>query len=476
MLLYQFIFVILSVILPINSRNILVYSPAFAASHSNFLGKLADTLTERGHNVTYLMPVVEVVKRDECIGVKLTKDLVIVEASEEMLAEKKDDTPEHEMMETFWKVEMDSSNSREMFKWYSASMQVACRNFHSRRDIFEQMKSRNFDLAILEPIHVCGLGFVKALGIEKTILASSCTFFDSILPYIGEPIDFSYVPSLFSVTGEVMGMAERYENYMVAKEINTALEEMYDGETKTYREYLGNDLPDWKELVAKASLYFVNSNPFLDFPRQVLQKTIPIGGISVNIEWIKLQKLTNEWNEILERRPKNMLISFGSMVKAMHMPKKWRSGLLETIKSMPNVTFIWKYESDDVSFANGIDNIHFSKWVPQTALLNDDRLTAFVSHGGLGSTMELAYSGKPAVMIPVFADQVRNANMLERHKGVIYLHKSSMENVEITRKAFHDILYDENYKKSALKLADILTNQPYSSKENVIKYTEFVGE
>ncbi|EGT33386.1 hypothetical protein CAEBREN_11141 [Caenorhabditis brenneri] len=160
MIFYKFIFVILSVILPINSLNILVYSPAFAASHSNFLGKLADTLTERGHNV----------------------------------------------------------------------------------------------------------------------------------------------------------------------EINTALEEMYDGETKTYREYLGNDLPDWRELVAKASLYFVNSNPFLDFPRQVLQKTIPIGGISVNIKWIKQQKLTDEWNKILERRPKNMLISFGSMVKAMHMPKKWRHG------------------------------------------------------------------------------------------------------------------------------------------------------
>ncbi|KAF1771161.1 hypothetical protein GCK72_002987 [Caenorhabditis remanei] len=51
-----------------------------------------------------------------------------------------------------------------------------------------------------------------------------------------------------------------------------------------------------------------------------------------------------------------------------------------------------------------------------------------------------------------------------------------MEDAERMKKALEDILYNENYKKNALKLADILTNQPYSPKENVIKYTEFVGE
>ncbi|CAO4383337.1 unnamed protein product [Caenorhabditis nigoni] len=68
---------------------------------------------------------------------------------------------------------------------------------------------------------------------------------------------------------------------------------------------------------------------------------------------------------------------------------------------MPNVTFIGKYESDDVAFASGISNLHFSRWVPQTALLNDPRLSTVVSHGGVGSALELAYSGKPAIMIPI---------------------------------------------------------------------------
>lgn len=111
-----------------------------------------------------------------------------------------------------------------MFSFFNNAMKAACRNFLKRRDIFEQMKSRNFDVAIVEPLSVCGLGFVKALGIEKTILASSCTFYDSIMDYIGEPLDFSYVPALFSVTGDVMTMSERYENWMVTK-VNLVLGE-----------------------------------------------------------------------------------------------------------------------------------------------------------------------------------------------------------------------------------------------------------
>lgn len=108
------------------------------------------------------------------------------------------------------------------------------------------------------------------------------------------------------------------------QEINIALHDMFDGEMKSYREFLGEDLPNWRELLSSASIFFVNANPFLDFPRAVLQKTVPIGGISINLKWIKEQKLTKDWEDILEKRTKTVLISFGSMVKSAYMPKIWR--------------------------------------------------------------------------------------------------------------------------------------------------------
>ena len=78
----------------------------------------------------------------------------------------------------------------------------------------------------------------------------------------------------------------------------------------------------------------------------------------------------------------------------------FRKALASTMAKFPEVTFIWKYESNDPdSFAEGIQNIHFSKWVPQTALLADSRLSAFSTHAGLGSINEVSYLGKPAVVV-----------------------------------------------------------------------------
>ncbi|EGT35402.1 hypothetical protein CAEBREN_09595 [Caenorhabditis brenneri] len=60
--------------------NILIYSPVFGGSHSKFMGNIADTLTEVGHNVTFLVPIANVTRRHE-IGVKLSKNGIIVDKS-----------------------------------------------------------------------------------------------------------------------------------------------------------------------------------------------------------------------------------------------------------------------------------------------------------------------------------------------------------------------------------------------------------
>ena len=36
----------------------------------------------------------------------------------------------------------------------------------------------------------------------------------------------------------------------------------------------------------------------------------------------------------------------------------------------------------------------------------DGRLTAFMTHGGAGSTMEATHAGTPLIVIPLFGDQV----------------------------------------------------------------------
>ncbi|CAI5438522.1 unnamed protein product [Caenorhabditis angaria] len=435
----------------------------------NFMAHLSDTLTEAGHNVTFLAPISEESLQNR-IKVQ-TKHLLNVEQDD--IYKTSSITDKDVVMQSLWTYIESPKKNKEQFKWFEHQMVETCANLLRNQEIFEKLKDVEFDVAIVEPLSVCGLAYFKLLGIEKTIISTSCTMYDHIMPLIGEPNHPSYVPALQSSYSDKMNLYERYQNYLNNEESFESMKSIFDHEMKLFSKW---NISNWHDLYSETSLHFVNSNPYIDFPRPIIQKTVPIGGISVNLEKIKSEKLTEEWNNILNKRKKNMLISFGSMVKSMDMPSEWKNNILNVIKLFPNVTFIWKYESDDLEWAKNVENVVFSKWTPQTALLGDKRVNAFLTHGGLGSTNELAYLGKPAIMVPIFADQMRNANMLKRHNGTIGLSKFDLGNFELLKKSINNILNDEKYSKNAEKLAKLLSKQPMKPKETVIKYVEFVSE
>lgn len=63
-----------------------------------------------------------------------------------------------------------------------------------------------------------------------------------------------------------------------------------------------------------------------------------------------------------------MYISFGSLAKSIDMPLEFKMSILEVIKSLPDVTFIWKYE-ENTTMASHLPNVHLEPWLPQNALL-----------------------------------------------------------------------------------------------------------
>ncbi|EGT36608.1 hypothetical protein CAEBREN_32648 [Caenorhabditis brenneri] len=378
------------------------------------------------------------------------------------------------MMSIFWTMDVTSKNGHRILETMHEQAVLTCENLFKNPEIIEELRSREYDVALAEPLMTCGLALFRHLNIHKVIMTSSCVNYDILIPAIGEPGETSYLPSMNSQVTDQMGFSDRLENYDMFNLMLETFGKMFDDETKVYQKYLGAEFPTWRELVPDASLHFINSIPSIDFPRPSLQKTIPIGGISVDIE--KIDELDSEFSKILEKRPKNMLISFGTLAKSSDMPMDFKRNLLEVMRAEPNCTFIWKYESDDVDFARGVENVEFVRWAPQTALLKDPRMTAFLAHGGLGSTNEAAFLGKPTIMIPIFADQSRNSNMLARHGMSIVLHKSDIGNVPKLRNAFKEILHNKKYRLNAEKVSEMVRNQPLNPKEVVVKYVEFVGK
>ncbi|GMT12928.1 hypothetical protein PFISCL1PPCAC_4225, partial [Pristionchus fissidentatus] len=139
--------------------------------------------------------------------------------------------------------------------------------------------------------------------------------------------------------------------------------------------------------------------------------------------------------------------------------------------------------------SSSLPNLVLTSWMPQNDLLNDDRLTAFITHGGMGSTQETAVRGKPGVFIPLFGDQPRNAGMMEYNGVGKVVDKLDLVNPDIVEAAVKDVLANETcvyiiniisdlhgtsrYRKNVRRISKMLAKKPFKARELMIKLALF---
>ncbi|WKX89179.1 hypothetical protein Q1695_008661 [Nippostrongylus brasiliensis] len=445
----------------------LVYSPLFGHSHVKLLGTIADVLTAGGHDVTILMPELDEAESNRT-GVRLTKRIIRIKGDPRAIKVMKESRAEE--YRELWKPSASMSAMLQVAYSRVKMVSYQCEAILNETDLIAQLKAERFDVGISEVYFICGLALFDIIGIKTTLAVTALTQLDPLSYAIGEPTLPTYLPPRH---GGGSGFSERLRNLFGVAVFRYVFNDMYESELKHVRQKFTSFRSSYDELIARTSFVFTNSNPYIDFSRAALHKTVKIGGITVSQE--TGQNLTKDWDVILGVRRHNVLISFGSMARAVDMPEAQKRSLLETFSSMPNVTFIWKFEDDKFYRAASYPNVHMCQWIPQTALLNDARLSLFVTHGGIASTNEVAYSGKPAILVPIFGDQDRNAQMLVRHGGALLLRKTSLSRTEELRAALMEVLHNDRYARNARRLSEQLSQQPISPNELLLRHAEFAA-
>ncbi len=107
------------------------------------------------------------------------------------------------------------------------------------------------------------------------------------------------------------------------------------------------------------------------------------------------------------------------VITGSDLPKDKLQDFLNVFSSI-GVRILWKWETGatfDVP-----ENVLLKKWLPQQDVLGHPNVRLFISHGGLGSTIESIYHGKPMVIMPGFADQFSIGDMAERMGLGLVLH------------------------------------------------------
>ncbi|CAI5449409.1 unnamed protein product [Caenorhabditis angaria] len=448
----------------LDAYKILVYSNLFGHSHVKMMGALSDILTDAGHNVTVLIPIIDTNERNRT-ALKSTKNVIFVEPDEKVVQ------ISGNMKNVLKNVWTDNSNPLHLITRagpMAELMSAQCEKVMRSKELIELVKNEQFDIGVTEPFDACGYYFFEAINIPAHVSIVSCSRMDHVSEILGQPMATSYVPATQSTYNNKMTIWQRFINTIEAYSGSYMFS--YIGDVEYER--LGGKYRSWREHLPESSFIFPNQIALLDFPAPTFDKIIPIGGISVSKTNLVLAE---KWDKILSLRKTNILISFGSNAKSIHMPEEYKKSLLQVFKTLPEYTFIWKYEDKDAKFAEDLDNVYLGSWLPQNELLGDSRLTVFLTHGGLASTTELAILGKPCIMIPIFADQNRNAEMMKMHGGVEVLHKTDLGNPELLKTTIKKLVENPKYTENAIRLAEMLNNQPNDPRETFVKHVEFAA-
>lgn len=148
---------------------------------------------------------------------------------------------------------------------------------------------------------------------------------------------------------------------------------------------------------------------------QNIESIIPASRIASRFSTQKDLTLPEEYTAFLEQYPRSILVAFGTT----WMPSDDQVGMiLEAIKKQPNIGFVLSLKEAWTSYKMtqemALPNILLKPFVPQKELLNDDRIIAFITHGGANSILESMYYGTALIGFPLAGDQLGGCYRMER--------------------------------------------------------------
>ncbi|EFP00309.1 hypothetical protein CRE_18601 [Caenorhabditis remanei] len=454
-------------------KNILIINPIFGFSHVKFMTQMANVIADHGHNVTLFQPFHIPLKNMD--GLVKNKNIEILnyypDHYDELL------NTESPTFPMFWDSHLMNNpvlQSVMMPRMIVKELQRTDEQILLDTKLHETLKNKKFDVAIAETFGISGFYLAHFLDLP-CIPVMSAVRFQVFNELFGQLSSTGYIPQIGSKRASEAGFLDRLNDVYMKFFDKITVEKMGQLQNDNFENALGRPLPNWKDLISESPVYITNSNPYLDFAVPTTATIVHAGGITIDLKKLRnVGPLPEEYEQILQERDSTILISFGSVIRSYQMPDNFKAGIIQMFESLPDVTFIWKYEKDDVEFQKRLPkNVHLKKWVPQPALLADKRLKVFVTHGGLGSTMEVAYTGKPALMVPIFGDQPQNAYMLERHGGAIAYDKFDLQDGDKLTKIMKDMVTNPKYNENAHALLEVLSNQPIDPKMNLMKHLDF---
>ncbi|XP_030647793.1 UDP-glucuronosyltransferase 2A2-like isoform X2 [Chanos chanos] len=420
----------------INCGNILVWYTE--GSHWINLKPVLDTLVDRGHHVTVLLPNASIfMDLNETTSYNYENFNVSLSTSDLKNA-----------MERFFRFsmyEMDHMNSIEIFfKFFEIISKhldmvlVYCDGLLHSEPVLDRLRKGKYDVIFVDPVYPCSELIAEMLDIPLvyTLRISMANAMERLCGQTPAPP--SYVPGAMSKLTDNMTFSDRIKN-----------------RPTTFCEMMG-----------KADIWLIRTYWDFEYPRPFLPNFKYVGGIHCR----PAKPLPKDMEEFVESSGDDGVVVFtlGSMIK--NMTKERANTIASALGQIPQKV-LWRYSGEKPETL--APNTRLYDWMPQNDLLGHPKTKAFITHGGTNGIYEAIYHGVPMVGIPMFGDQSDNMVHMKSKGAAVIMDFNSMETKDLVD-GLKAVINDPSYKENAMRLSRIHHDRPVHPRDEAVFWIEFV--
>ncbi|KAF8373254.1 hypothetical protein PRIPAC_79683 [Pristionchus pacificus] len=446
------------------SLNILMYVNVIGKSHLQFADKVIALLNKNGHNVDVIMGMLNsIVTLKGSYG---ARNLVVVHFPG-------GESPWGSIADHLNNPFVENSNWNPFnmgFTKFIETSEQLCDLILDSSEVASLLSSNKYDVALLTGYDFCPFALTHHYNITKVVSyvpTPAC----HIQNYYGGLPELPLYENMVLDTlhGDRSSFARRVLESLRTFKDRYIHYTAYTSMNEKLRVRFGDDFPDVREISMNISMDFTNSHPLLEEPKPISLRLRYVGGLGLPIP----KPLKKDLNDILNLSKKgNVIFSFGTQIEPDKISKDLQKVFINTFKRFPDYNFLWKFDGTTQMNASNIFNI---KWLPQTDLLYDSRVVAFISHMGLNSFTETSFAGVPVVSIPLFADQVHNARRAISLGTGILVRKTEITEHNLFN-ALQKILMDERYRQRSKEISSMVSALPDTPQRIFIEGIEFAAK
>ncbi|XP_072014292.1 UDP-glucuronosyltransferase 2C1-like [Amphiura filiformis] len=443
----------------VKADNYLAVLMLAKGSHLLATEAVLQALTDRGHNVSLLIPPVLPENSHEEVT-KNTNVTVINTFTSPTVMKEIAEIPRH--LDTMVTSGMKGDKMGELFKRFKIStiFDAVCEYILSNATVMDSLRGRKFDLMFAD-IHIsgCPILIAQSLQLKYTTLTSIC----QAAPH-RSPINPSYIPVVTTGYSHHMKFAQRLNNALFSVFMTLSfvtrncdiLKEKYGimPEISTYNS------------LGKAEIWFIKSHFALDYPRPLVSNAVLVGGLTVKPS----KSLNKDLEAFMQESGSHGVVVFSLGTYMDVLETKEAETIADAFASIPQKV-IWKKSGQTP--ANVSNNVHLVQWMPQNDILGHKQTRLFISHCGLNSVFEALYHVVPIVCIPIFSDQLDVAARVVSNGIGLQLNLQTLTTADL-QNTIRTVLRDKRFQENMDRLSSIYRDEPLMPAERVAYWMEYV--